>query len=84
MPPMWGKGLNPKAAWGSQCTGKGQGNEPLAPHLIAHTQPLLLPDTFSGDAIAAGDPVVIADPGGEIRGRVIGMDMKREGAAEQQ
>ncbi len=62
---------------------KGQGNEPLAPHLIAYTQPLLLPDALSGDAIAAGDPVVIADPGGEIRGRVVGMKREGEGAAKQ-
>jgi hypothetical protein len=64
-------------------TGKGEGNEPLAPHLIAYSQPLLLPDALSGDAIAAGDPVVIADPGREIRGGIVGMEGEGEGAAKQ-
>lgn len=54
---------------------KGQRDEPLAPHLIAHSQPLLLPDALRGDAIVAGDPVLIADAGGQI-GCLIGQEGK--------
>ncbi|MNT60866.1 hypothetical protein D3C72_1984760 [compost metagenome] len=63
-------------------SGKGQRDEPLAPHLVAHSQPLLLPDALSGDAIAAGDPVLIADAGGQI-GCLIGQEGKGEGTAKE-
>ncbi len=63
-------------------TGQGEGNEPLAPHLVADPQPLLLPLALLADAVAAGHSVLIADAGGQI-GDFIGKEGKREAAGEQ-
>ena len=63
-------------------TGQGNGNEPLAPHLVTDPQPLLLPLALPGDAVAAGHPVHVADAGGQI-GHLVGQEGEGEGAAQQ-
>ena len=62
--------------------GQGEGNEPLAPHLVADPQPLLLPLVLPGDAVAAGDPVFVEDAGGQI-GHLVGQEGEGEGAAQE-
>ncbi|MOA36887.1 hypothetical protein D3C78_1584390 [compost metagenome] len=62
--------------------GERQGDEPLAPHLVADPDPFLLPVVLPGYAVAAGDPVLIADAGGQIGG-LVGQQGEAEGAAKE-